>query len=137
MSLGTGDWQNVKTTQSNRRDGHHGHQRSGTGVSGAAGGIGRATVKLFNQYGWRVIGVDRAPFGETFPENGLFVGIEWIGNITDNNIDVSYKKDGLVLPNILISSSGETSIASLRRNSAFGTFCLRYSTLPNKTSSFL
>lgn len=42
-------------------------------ITGAAGGIGRATVKLFNQSGWRVIGVDRAPFGETFPENGLFI----------------------------------------------------------------
>lgn len=42
-------------------------------ITGAAGGIGRATVKLFNQYGWRVIGVDRAPFGEKFPENGLFI----------------------------------------------------------------
>lgn len=42
-------------------------------ITGAAGGIGRATVKLFNQSGWRVIGVDRAPFGDTFPENGLFI----------------------------------------------------------------
>ena len=42
-------------------------------ITGAAGGIGRATVKLFSQSGWRVIGVDRAPFGEAFPENGLFI----------------------------------------------------------------
>ena len=42
-------------------------------ITGAAGGIGRATVDLFNQKGWRVIGVDRAPFGEGFPHNGLFI----------------------------------------------------------------
>jgi glucose 1-dehydrogenase len=42
-------------------------------ITGAAGGIGRATVNLFAEKGWRVIGVDRAPFGEGFPTNGLFV----------------------------------------------------------------
>jgi NAD(P)-dependent dehydrogenase (short-subunit alcohol dehydrogenase family) len=42
-------------------------------ITGAAGGIGRATVKLFAAYGWRVIGVDRAAFGESFPENGLYI----------------------------------------------------------------
>jgi NAD(P)-dependent dehydrogenase (short-subunit alcohol dehydrogenase family) len=42
-------------------------------VTGAAGGIGRATVALFAENGWRVIGVDRAPFGEGFPSGGLFI----------------------------------------------------------------
>ncbi|HJW89587.1 MAG TPA: SDR family oxidoreductase, partial [Anaerolineales bacterium] len=42
-------------------------------ITGAAGGIGRATVGLFFEYGWRLIGVDRAPFGESFPEKGLFI----------------------------------------------------------------
>lgn len=42
-------------------------------ITGAAGGIGRATVQLFAESGWQVIGVDRAPFGELFPENGLFI----------------------------------------------------------------
>ena len=42
-------------------------------ITGAAGGIGRATVKLFAEYGWQVIGVDRSEFGEPFPENGLFI----------------------------------------------------------------
>jgi glucose 1-dehydrogenase len=42
-------------------------------ITGAAGGIGRATVKLFYEKGWLVIGVDRAAFGEGFPENGLFI----------------------------------------------------------------
>lgn len=42
-------------------------------ITGAAGGIGRATVALFTEKGWRVIGVDRAGFGSDFPTNGLFI----------------------------------------------------------------
>ncbi len=42
-------------------------------ITGAAGGIGRACVKLFSDNGWRVIGVDRAEFGESFPSDGLFI----------------------------------------------------------------
>ena len=45
-------------------------------ITGAAGGIGRATVALFAEKGWRVIGVDRAPFGKNFPSNGIFIQIE-------------------------------------------------------------
>jgi glucose 1-dehydrogenase len=42
-------------------------------ITGAAGGIGRATVKVFASEGWRVIGVDRHAFGETFPADGVFI----------------------------------------------------------------
>ena len=42
-------------------------------ITGAAGGIGRATVRLFSEKGWSVIGVDRNEFGEDFPEKGLFI----------------------------------------------------------------
>ncbi len=42
-------------------------------ITGAAGGIGRATVQLFHQRGWTVIGVDRNPFGPEFPADGLFI----------------------------------------------------------------
>ena len=42
-------------------------------ITGAAGGIGRACVDLFTQSGWRVIGVDRAPFGNGFPRTGLYI----------------------------------------------------------------
>jgi glucose 1-dehydrogenase len=49
------------------------HQSNIVLITGSAGGSGRATVGLFAQNGWRVIGVDRAPFGEAFPEGGLFI----------------------------------------------------------------
>jgi glucose 1-dehydrogenase len=42
-------------------------------ITGAAGGVGRATVQSFAQKNWRVIGVDRADFGAGFPEGGLFI----------------------------------------------------------------
>jgi NAD(P)-dependent dehydrogenase (short-subunit alcohol dehydrogenase family) len=42
-------------------------------ITGAAGGIGRATVNLFTEYGWKVIGVDRLSFGDGFPDDGLFI----------------------------------------------------------------
>jgi glucose 1-dehydrogenase len=42
-------------------------------ITGAAGGIGRATVKVFAGEGWRVIGVDRREFGEAFPADGLYI----------------------------------------------------------------
>lgn len=42
-------------------------------VTGAAGGIGFATVQVFAGHGWRVIGVDRSTQPEHFPANGLFI----------------------------------------------------------------
>lgn len=42
-------------------------------ITGAAGGIGRATLSLFAAKGWHVIAVDRNDFGEGFPANGLFI----------------------------------------------------------------
>ncbi len=42
-------------------------------ITGAAGGIGRATVHLFSKKGWRVIGVDRKLFGDDFPDDGIFI----------------------------------------------------------------
>jgi len=42
-------------------------------ITGAAGGVGHATVSVFAEAGWRVVGVDRALFGESFPKDGLFI----------------------------------------------------------------
>ena len=42
-------------------------------ITGASGGVGRAIVRVFAGQGWRVIGVDRIPFGEPFPESSLFI----------------------------------------------------------------
>ena len=42
-------------------------------ITGAGGGIGRACVHHFAGRGWRVIGVDRAEFGDDFPQNGHFI----------------------------------------------------------------
>lgn len=58
-------------------------------ITGAAGGIGRATVTLFAEKGWRVIGVDRAEFGEGFPADGLFIRAD----ISDpNNMSLIYEQ---------------------------------------------
>ena len=42
-------------------------------ITGVGGGIGRACVRHFSEKGWRVIGVDRADFGDAFPANGHFI----------------------------------------------------------------
>ncbi len=42
-------------------------------ITGAGGGIGRATVNLFSAKGWRVIGVDRSEYGPGFPDDGCFI----------------------------------------------------------------
>ena len=42
-------------------------------ITGAAGGIGRATVKVFAEHGWRVFGVDRQPKYDEFPADGVYI----------------------------------------------------------------
>ncbi len=42
-------------------------------ITGAAGGIGQATVAHFAAQGWRVIGVDRNEVYAGFPTDGLFI----------------------------------------------------------------
>ncbi len=60
-------------------------------ITGAAGGVGRATVHYFTQKGWRVIGVDRAPFGPEFPASGLFIQADIS---KPDNIHIIYEKAG-------------------------------------------
>lgn len=56
-------------------------------ITGAAGGIGRATVQLFSEKGWVVMGVDRNEFGEDFPTEGLFIQAD----ISDpSNLEIIY-----------------------------------------------
>jgi len=75
-------------------------------ITGAAGGIGRATVELFARKGWRVIGVDRAPFGDGFPEDGLFI-----------RADIS---DGSALESIFEQTKGFTkTLDALINNAAY------------------
>jgi NAD(P)-dependent dehydrogenase (short-subunit alcohol dehydrogenase family) len=42
-------------------------------ITGAAGGIGRATVAHFYDHNWCVVGVDRLDFGENYPVDGVFI----------------------------------------------------------------
>lgn len=42
-------------------------------ITGAAGGIGRATVDVFTEHGWKVIGVDRSPKYDGFPTSGVYI----------------------------------------------------------------
>jgi glucose 1-dehydrogenase len=42
-------------------------------ITGAAGGVGRATVSVFAAAGWRVIAVDRAEFCDPLPQDCTFV----------------------------------------------------------------
>ena len=42
-------------------------------ITGASGGMGRAIVQVFSSNHWRVIGVDRTPFGDSLPGTGFFI----------------------------------------------------------------
>jgi len=42
-------------------------------ITGASGGVGRATVTLFYDKGWKVVGVDRSEKAEDFPADCLFI----------------------------------------------------------------
>lgn len=42
-------------------------------ITGANGGIGRATVLEFSRLGWEVIGVDRDTLSFDFPDDGIFI----------------------------------------------------------------
>jgi glucose 1-dehydrogenase len=58
-------------------------------ITGAAGGIGRATVQVFADAGWHVIGVDRALFNAPFPENGLYIQSD---NSLPQEVEAAYRQ---------------------------------------------
>ena len=74
-------------------------------ITGAAGGIGRATVNFFAKKGWIVIGIDRDPFDGDFPQNGLFI-----------QADVSLEKDWQDIQEKLASKT--SSLDALVNNAA-------------------
>ncbi len=74
-------------------------------ITGAAGGIGRATVYHFASLGWRVIGVDRSPFGETFPRDGFFIQSDIsIGSNLESIFDQAHSHTGYL--NALVNNAG-------------------------------
>ncbi len=66
-------------------------------ITGAAGGVGRATVKYFAEMGWRVIGVDRHPFGDGFPGSGLFVQAD---NADEKQLEAVYRQVAAFTPSL-------------------------------------
>jgi NAD(P)-dependent dehydrogenase (short-subunit alcohol dehydrogenase family) len=66
-------------------------------ITGANGGIGRATVIEFAQAGWAVIGVDRDSLSFDFPESGWFIQTDISNpeNITDLFRQVGERHFGL------------------------------------------
>lgn len=64
-------------------------------ITGAAGGIGSATVRFFSEKGWKVIGVDRNKYGGQFPATGLFIQAN-IANPAD--IETIYQKANAFSP---------------------------------------
>ncbi len=74
-------------------------------ITGAAGGIGRGAVQLFAQRGWRVIGVDRNPFGPDFPTNGLFIQADMTSG---RNLEDIFERIQTVTPTLdaLVNNAG-------------------------------
>jgi NAD(P)-dependent dehydrogenase (short-subunit alcohol dehydrogenase family) len=66
-------------------------------VTGAAGGVGRATVAYFNQRGFRVIGVDRLPHYPEFPEDGLYIQADIS---IPKNLEMIFEKAGIFSPSL-------------------------------------
>ncbi len=58
-------------------------------ITGASGGVGRATVTLFHEKGWKVVGVDRSDIADDFPADCLFVKAD-ISN--PNDLEMVYQK---------------------------------------------
>jgi len=70
-------------------------------ITGAAGGIGQASVQLFAKRGWFVFGIDRASFMDDFPESGVFIKADvsqeqdW-GEIKARILEITNRLDAVV-----------------------------------------
>ena len=66
-------------------------------ITGAAGGVGQATVAYFNQRGFRVIGVDRLPKYDEFPQDGLYIQADIA---VPENLEMIYVKANAFSPTL-------------------------------------
>ncbi len=66
-------------------------------ITGAAGGVGRATVKYFDEKGWKVIGTDRRERYPEFPNDGLFIQADIS---IPSNLDLIYSQAAAFSPTL-------------------------------------
>ncbi len=66
-------------------------------ITGAAGGVGRATVKYFDEKGWKVIGTDRRERYLEFPNDGLFIQADIS---IPSNLDLIYSQAAAFSPTL-------------------------------------
>ena len=66
-------------------------------ITGAAGGVGRATVKYFNEKGWKVIGTDLKERYPEFPVDGLFIQADIS---VPSNLDLIYSQAAAFSPTL-------------------------------------
>ncbi|MFZ3070828.1 MAG: SDR family oxidoreductase, partial [Anaerolineaceae bacterium] len=66
-------------------------------ITGAAGGVGRATVQLFSEKGWIIIGVDRQEIYPEFPADGLFIQADIS---VPANLEMIYQKASAFVPTL-------------------------------------
>lgn len=74
-------------------------------ITGAAGGVGKATVQYFCEKGWLVIGVDRKECYPEFPSDGLFIQADIS---IPSNLEMIYKKTSTFVPTLgaVINNAG-------------------------------
>jgi glucose 1-dehydrogenase len=73
-------------------------------VTGAAGGIGRATVSLFHARGWRVVGVDRSAPADDYPADEVFVQAD-ISRAEDMQTIFQRVRDGAASLDALVNNA--------------------------------
>ncbi|MGV8049434.1 MAG: SDR family NAD(P)-dependent oxidoreductase [Anaerolineaceae bacterium] len=64
-------------------------------ITGAAGGVGRATVQYFLEKGWKIIGVDLKEIYPEFPADGLYIQADIS---VPTNLELIYKQASAFVP---------------------------------------